>query len=143
VGSKTVAVTGFDVAGNSRTVSCAYSVIYDWSGFFSPVDNPAVWNTAKAGSAIPVKFRLAGDQGLGVLATGSPSSVPVACPGSGAPTDQVEETLTASTSTLKYDSAADQYVYVWKTGSWANTCRQLNVRLVDGSTHSALFKFAK
>jgi hypothetical protein len=36
---------------------------YNFSGFFQPVDNLPTLNIAKAGSAIPVKFSLGGDQG--------------------------------------------------------------------------------
>lgn len=35
---------------------------YHFSGFFSPVDSMPVINLAKAGSAIPVKFSLGGNQ---------------------------------------------------------------------------------
>jgi hypothetical protein len=35
-----------------------------------------------------------------------------------------------------------QYHYVWKTEKgWKGTCRVLEVKLVDGSVHTALFKF--
>jgi hypothetical protein len=38
----------------------------------------------------------------------------------------------------------DTYVYVWKTDrSWANTCRQLIVKLDDGSVHRANFQFTR
>src|SRR5262249_60474748 len=45
---------------------------YNFSGFFQPVDNAPVLNVVKAGSAIPVKFRLRGGPGPGTL-PGSPS----------------------------------------------------------------------
>jgi hypothetical protein len=54
--------------------------VYDWTGFFSPVDNPEVdTNKAKAGSTIPVKFSLGGDQGLDIFESGYPNSVPMPC----------------------------------------------------------------
>jgi hypothetical protein len=57
--------------------------------------------------------------------------------------DDVTETLTAGNSSLSYDAAADQYVYVWKTEkSWSN-CRQLVVRLKDGKEYKANFLFKK
>jgi hypothetical protein len=35
-----------------------------------------------------------------------------------------------------------QYVYVWKTDkSWVGNCRQLQVKLTDGSLHVANFIF--
>jgi aminopeptidase YwaD len=35
-----------------------------------------------------------------------------------------------------------QYKYVWKTSaSWAGTCRQFQILLVDGTLHTARFSF--
>jgi hypothetical protein len=143
VGSVTASCNGaLDNAGNSGSSSVTYSVIYNWSGFFQPIDNNGVFNVVNAGRTIPVKFSLGGDQGLAILAAGSPSSAVVACPAS-ASVDTVEETTTA-TSGLRYDALANQYIYNWKTlSSYAGTCRRLTVTLVDGTTHSALFKFTR
>ena len=49
-----------DKAGNLGSASVTYDVIYDFDGFFSPVDDLPVLNRARAGSAIPVKFSLVG-----------------------------------------------------------------------------------
>ena len=84
VGSVTATCSGaLDNAGNTGSASVTYSVVYNWSGFFQPVDNNAV-NVAKAGSAIPVKFSLGGYKGLSIFAPGYPVSQQVACV-SGAP----------------------------------------------------------
>ena len=40
--------------------------MYSFNGFFQPVDN-LLLNVAKAGSAIPVKFSLGGNVGLGIF----------------------------------------------------------------------------
>src|SRR6476620_11371643 len=77
---------------------------YGFSGFLQPVDNAPTWNVAKAGSANPVKFRLGGNLGLDVLKQGYPTAAAAACPGAGAPTDLVEQLLTAGGSSLTYDS---------------------------------------
>jgi hypothetical protein len=43
---------------------------------------------------------------------------------------------------LNYSTTTDQYNYVWKTeNSWKNTCRQLTLKLNDGTEHKANFKF--
>lgn len=119
------------------------TLVYDFSGFFQPVDNAPTVNRAKAGSAIPVKFSLAGDQGLDIFAAGSPGSQAVTC-ATGAPIDVIEQTVTAGGSTLQYDPATDQYTYVWKTDkAWAGTCRQLIVKLADGQEHTAQFSLTK
>ena len=112
---------------------------YTFTGFFQPVDNPPTLNSSKAGSAIPVKFSLGGNQGMVILARSYPVSQKVACDG-GAPLDAIEETVSAGSSSLSYSSG--QYVYVWKTDkAWAGTCRTLTVKLADGTSHVAQFKF--
>jgi hypothetical protein len=122
------------------TVTSAGGGGYTFTGFYAPVDNLPVLNVMKGGASVPLKFSLGGNQGLDVIAAGYPISQPVAC-ASNAPQDQVEETI-ARGSGLSYDAASDQYVYVWATQkSWANSCRQLTLKLKDGSLHSALFHF--
>jgi hypothetical protein len=117
------------------------TVIYNFSGFFQPVDNLPTLNVVKAGSAIPVKFRLSGDQGLNIFAAGYPRSQIIQCD-STAVVDGIEETVTAGSSSLSYNPSTDTYTYVWKTDkAWANTCRQLVVKLNDGTCHQANFKF--
>jgi hypothetical protein len=116
---------------------------YNFSGFFQPVDNAPTLNVAKAGSAIPVKFGLAGDQGLDIFRTGYPRVTTVSC-NTSAPTDDIETTVTAGASSLQYDPAANQYTYVWKTNSnWAGTCLQFDLGLNDGSMHTFLIQFKK
>ena len=145
VGSVTVTCSGaVDVAGNPQAapVSVTYSVVYAFTGFFQPIDMNGVFNIAKAGSAVPVKFKLGGDQGLNIFAAGYPKAVTVSCSTS-APSDAIEETATATTSGLKYDALADQYNYTWKTDKSWTGCRQLQVKLIDGQTYTANFKFTK
>jgi hypothetical protein len=147
VGSKTVACHATDNAGNSASASATYSVVYDWTGFFQPIDNGDasgnyVFNKAKAGSTIPVKFSLAGDQGLSIFESGYPQSGPIACGAS--TTDAIEEYSTATVSGLKYDPLTNHYIYNWKTQTtWGGSCRQLIVKLVDGTYHRANFQFLR
>ncbi|HKG47399.1 MAG TPA: immunoglobulin-like domain-containing protein [Pyrinomonadaceae bacterium] len=131
-----------DPTGHSDTEVRTVEVLpYNFTGFFSPIDNPPVLNEMKAGQAAPVKFSLGGNQGLNIFAAGSPSSVQISCNTSD-PIVPVEETEMAGSSSLTYDSITDRYKYTWKTeGSWKNTCRQLTVTLRDGTVHIAKFKF--
>lgn len=146
IGSVTVSCNGaVDGAGNVQTQassSVTYTVVYNFTGFLSPIDMNGVYNVAKAGSAIPVKFKLGGDYGLNVITT--IKSLKVACP-STMQADSLEETVSGTTSGLKYDSTADQYNYTWKTAtSLAGTCQRLEMQLNDGSIlKTALFKFNK
>jgi probable HAF family extracellular repeat protein len=113
---------------------------YDFTGFYQPVDNGSVLNSVKAGSSIPVKFKLGGNQGLDVLTVNSPTTGSISC--SSVPAIDPIEELASSSSGLHYDAAADQYVYVWKTQSgWKGTCRKFVLNLKDGTQHVALFQF--
>jgi hypothetical protein len=152
IGSKTVTFTAQDNVENSRTTSCTYDVDYNWNGFFSPIDNldkdgHYVLNSVKAGSSVPVKFSLKGNQGLNIFATATdgtkyPKSSVIACDPT-AEVDAIESTVTAGQSTLQYDASLDQYTYVWKTEKTWTGCRQLEVKLTDGTSHRASFKLTK
>lgn len=141
VGATTVHASADD--GTTTPSTCTFNVIvqYNFAGFFQPVDNLPVFNVVQAGKAIPVKFSLSGNKGLGIFAPGSPSSGPIAC-NSSDPASDLTETVTAGGSSLSYDPITDRYIYVWKTDqSWAGSCRQLVVELNDGTIHRANFKF--
>jgi hypothetical protein len=119
---------------------------YDFLGFFQPIDNPGsndnVVNVTKAGSGIPVKFSLNGNQGLGIFQGTGPTYNVTACDYSDSQ-DQIEQT-TVSAAGLTYDAPADQYIYVWKTEkSWATKCLTFQLGLKDGSDHHVLFRFTK
>ena len=144
IGARTLICSASDRAGNTAGSEMTYEVVpsgFRFSGFFAPVDNPPVVNVVKAGQAIPVKFSLGAYQGMDILANGYPKVQQIACDAS-APLDEIEGTITAGSSSLSYDSAGNQDIYVWKSDkSWAKTCRQLTVRLADGTDHVARFKF--
>lgn len=145
VGSRSASVdAGFvkDKAGNeSEAASCSYSVIYDFDGFFRPVDMGETWNVAKAGSAIPIKFSLNGDQGLDVLAKTPTFTITGAAVDGG---DLIETTVTSGKSSLSYDPTSDQYTYVWKTDkAWAGKSGTFTLTLNDGTDHTAQFSFKK
>ena len=134
---------------------------YTFAGFFPPVRNLPSVNSDNAGRAIPIKFSLGGDQGLDILAAGSPASQPVSC-NTGAPLGAVTPTVAVGggetnddsedgddnkrtgTNSLKYDREDGRYLYVWKTRkSWANSCRDFILTLNDESVHRARFRFAR
>jgi hypothetical protein len=117
---------------------------YRFTGFYQPVDNGRVWNTVKAGSAIPVKFSLGGAQGMDVIDAGSPTATETACPNTSNTLDAVEETVTASQSGLTYDAGADQYIYVWKTNkAWSGKCYRFDLGLNDQSSRTFNVEFLK
>ncbi len=142
VGVTTVTATATDGAdpANVTTVTFTVTVLYDFTGFFSPVANTPTLNTVKAGSAVPLKFSLSGNKGLNILLANSPQSGVIPCDAS-APVADLTDTVTASNISLTYDATSDQYIYVWKTSSTWTGCRQLVVTLNDGSQHVTNFKF--
>jgi len=116
--------------------------IYDFNGFFPPVENLPMSNVVKAGRAIPVKFSLNGDQGLEIFEDDYPKSVKIDCVSADLDATTIEGTDAAGGSSLSYDATDDQYTYVWKTEKdWAGDCRQLVVKLIDGTSHVANFTF--
>ena len=157
VGSVTVTCSGAtDNAGNSNSTPVTFSVVYDFSGFLAPADAMPTKNTVKAGRAVPIKFKLAGDQGMDIFApvsstgvsalasstTKAPVSWNSTC--TSAPNDTVEITLTAGSSSLQYDAATQTYTYIWKTDSdWAGKCRMFSLNLRDGTTQHLSFALLK
>ncbi len=96
---------------------------------------------AQAASAIPVKFALGGNRGLGIFAAGYPKAKQVPCEADD-PFDVIESISSAGQSGLQFGDG--QYVYVWKTEkSWSGTARLLTVTLADGTKHLARFTFTK
>jgi predicted extracellular nuclease len=115
---------------------------YGFTGFFSPVDNPPVVNTVRAGQAVPVKFALDGDLGLDVL-FGAPTAAAYTC-ASGDPMDEVESTVTSGDSGLTFDPSTGTYTYTWKTDkAWADQCRVFTLTLDDGAYRSANLQFRR
>ena len=130
-----------DAAHAASTGTRTFGIIWPFTGFFSPVDNLPTLNAANAGQAIPVKFSLGGNRGLSIL-NGTPKVVSIACNAT-AQVDDIEAYLPATSQAgIQYDAASTQYTYVWKTAkALAGSCRQLQVVLMDGTVHSANFRF--
>jgi hypothetical protein len=121
-------------------------VINPWTfgGFFQPVDNGGVLNTVKNGSTVPLKFEVyAGSAELTDTAVvKSLMSVQIACVTG---TEDAIETVATSTSSslLRYDAVAGQFIFNWKTPSGSsviNKCYRVTVETQDGSKLFALFK---
>ena len=144
VGTTTVTCNKTDAAGNTATATTfKVNVLYKFAGFFNPINNSAL-NSVKAGQAIPVKFSLGGNMGMAIFDATYPRVVSASC--SSGYVDEIldTETINAGGSSLNYDASANQYVYVWKTEkSWAGICVQLQVKLNDGTIHTASFGFTK
>jgi len=115
---------------------------YAFEGFLSPVSKTQL-NQQFAGTIVPIRFRLGGDQGLNVIASGSPTTGVTACTVGATPTAS-QPAVSAVSPQLTYVRATGTYWYFWKTDkSWAGSCRQFSLTLADGSVHTATFKFTK
>jgi hypothetical protein len=126
------------------TIANDDSVTYNFEGFFAPLDNPPIVNTAKAGSAVPVNWRLTTSGGAPVADPYSLLglfSYQVNC----GTTDGLEapvETTASGSSGLQYKGEGIWQIN-WKTlASYPRgSCRLLELRLNDGTSHYANFKF--
>ncbi len=145
VGARTVVCTATDNAGNSATASAAYHVIYNFTGFSQPVDNPPLLNSANSGQAIPLKWRITDANGNPVtnLASVKVTALSLACP-IGVTPDLIEEYATGNSGLLNQGNG--YYQFNWKTpANYARSCKTMLLDLGEGSgmERMALFQFAK
>lgn len=132
--------TATDRAGNTSTVTGSYQVVYRFGGFLQPINDTAhdigsSTSIFKAGSTVPVKFQLMRADGTLVQAGTAPTWLtPVKGSATSAPVDEtVYSASPDSGSTYRFDTAGQQYVYNWKTGTGGSYWR-IGVRLDDGQT---------
>jgi hypothetical protein len=140
IGTKSVTANATDNVGHSASATCTYRVIYDYTGFFRPLVAPPAYLDTVAGNGVSVSFSLAGFQGLGVLAAGYPQSAPITC---GTSPELTSGQATSSRKGLTFTKGKPgQYTYLWATDpAWTGTCRQLVVKLADGTYHRANVRF--
>jgi Tol biopolymer transport system component len=139
VGSKTFSVRARDAAGNETLENRGYDVVYDWTGFTSPLENPPAVNVFKAGHGVPVRFSLGGDHGLSVVMDWAPISRQIPCDST-----ELGSWGTQVTGSLSYNGSIDRYTYLWQTErAWAGTCRQFMLALDDRTYHFANLRFTK
>jgi len=139
IGTKKVTASATDNVGHTTNVDCNYRVIFDFGGFYRPVSNAPTYNLWTAGNNVPLSFSLAGNQGLAILAAGYPQSAEIDCT---TPPSLETGDSTLSPRGLKYTKGTGRYSYVWTTTlAWAGTCRQVIVKLIDGTYHRANFDF--
>jgi hypothetical protein len=142
-GSKSVTCNATDNAGNTNNSSANYSVGYKFVGFSSPVDNNNVLNVAKAGSAIPLKWRLldANDAPVTNLSSVNVTVASLLC-SAGTSADLLEEYAAGSSGLQNLGDG--YYQFNWKTPTnYANSCKTLQLNLGEGSPRTALFQFKK
>jgi hypothetical protein len=141
VGPHTFTVTATDLAGNTTIRTITYTVLFGFTGFRPPVDNPPTLNVDNAGRTIPVKWGLRTAGGAtytnlnGVQAIFSRQ---IRCPSGG--TDPVSGDVPVGLSGLRINGG--DFQFNWATDrAWSGTCRRLFIRLSDGTTPFADFQF--
>jgi hypothetical protein len=111
----------------------------------TPSCGGSIWNSAKGGSTVPLKFNVfAGNIEKTSLTDiiGFTAST-VSCSGTPTYTDTLDFTTTGNTS-LRYDGTGGQWIQNWKTPNVAqNTYYRVYVKFADGSTLSAFFLLKK
>jgi hypothetical protein len=135
------ATATLEVTGTSQTT-------FTFHGFFAPIDmstsSTLVWNTVKAGQAIPVKWLLTlnGTPVSNATSFGGLVSYQIACSsGAGTVEDAIDQTATGS-SGLQYNGAGN-WQFNWQTlSAYKGTCRAVVVKFSDGTMSPPVnFKF--
>ena len=144
-GAKTFEVSATDNAGNHASKSVSYNVAYDFEGFLWPLENLPQVNRWKAGRPVPVRFSLGSYRGPAPVAAGYPKVAPVAC-GTGAQPAGAQKASGSwkKLSAIQSKHGGATYRFLWKTErKWAGGCRQLVLKLNDGTLHRAEFQFMR
>jgi hypothetical protein len=148
-GKHQISCTATDEAYNSTTATDFVWVVYQFSGFLQPVDNPPTVNMGLAGKTYPVKWQLTGTNGATVAdlsvvvdENGNPTAnlayKQVTCGAFGTDPADTLETVATGSSVLRINS--NQYVYNWQTPPTKNACYVLYLRLNDGTVYTANFQ---
>jgi probable HAF family extracellular repeat protein len=141
--SRVVAVNraGQIVGASGEFFDWEHATLWDPNGYdfdFSGIRRAPEFNEVRAGRPLAVTFTLGDDFGLAIFAANGPSLQSIACDASGV----LNEREVAATGRLLYTPQINRYAFAMKTDpAWAGTCRQLNMRLNDGSNHVVYFQF--
>jgi hypothetical protein len=135
LGPHTFSVTATDANGKTTTGTSHYQVVYQFSGFDSPVDTGGNLTGVRAGEGIALKFSLNGDQGLNIASGATWQTA--AC------TDWTPtSSATPADTKLSYTASTDRYKEIVATSSgWKGTCRILRLDLADGTHHDVRVSF--
>ena len=140
-GMTLVTCTATDDSGNSATSTFTVTVVFDFDGFFAPVDGDGVLNVVKGGSTVPLKFTVTNGTGGYISDLSIVSSLTArefVC-NAGADLDVIEVSASGGTS-LRWDSTSNQFIYNWKTPKTTGMCYRVTLTLTDGTATTADFK---
>lgn len=141
VGTFVVTATATDRLGNQSTMTVRYKVVYPWSGYLQPIDDPDADSGAgvsvfRAGSVVPAKFSLTDAAGAVVQPVTPPIWLtPVRGSAMTLPVDETIYSVPTDSGT-SYRSTDGRWQYNWRTDKeQAGFHWRLGVRLDDGETH--------
>ena len=141
VGVFTYTASATDKAGNVRTVTASYRVVYRFDGFLQPINDPVLVpksarSVFKSGSTVPVRFQVKRADGTLIDPVTGPEWL---TPEKGtAVAASVNEAVWSdpATSGSLFAKTSDQWQYNWKTkGVAAGYNYRIGVRLDDGTKH--------
>ncbi len=136
VGKYSFNIEAVDLAGNKIAKNVNYQVVYDFNGIQQPINSDGS-SVFKAGSTIPVKFKLSDNEG-------SPVSTAIARISYVKITDGVEGDVTEAISTsaattgnlFRYDSNDEQYIFNLSTKGQKSGTYELRILLDDGTVQT-------
>lgn len=138
LGNHALVITAQDFAGNATSTTLAYSVVYNFDGFFPPVktDGSGIY---KQGRTLPVKFQLTDANGQ-FVSTAVAHLFVAKIQDSIVGSDNVALSTSAADSgnTFRYDSTANQYIFNLDTGTLTPGTWQLKAMLDDGTNHTVV-----
>jgi hypothetical protein len=143
------AITAWDAQGHGfyQPVGIANSTFIP-AGSTPPAPAPSattVWNAAKGGSTIPLKFNVyaGGVEKTSTSDVSGFSAVKLSACATGSGEDVVDF-VTSGSTVLRYDTTDRQFVQNWKTPTVSGeSCYRATATFADGSTLSAFFKLRK
>jgi YDG domain-containing protein/Big-like domain-containing protein len=147
VATARASITAWNAQGHGfyQPVGVENSVFVPAPGILPAATPTTVWNVAKGGSTIPLKFNIYAG---GVEKTSTSdikgfTAVKLSTCTSGAGMDNVEFVTTGST-VLRYDTTDRQFIQNWKTPTvTGDTCYRASVTFQDDSSLSAFFRLRR
>ncbi len=134
LGANSFSVYAVDEAGNESTKTVTYSVLYDYSGVLSPLNNVKK-NAFKLNRNIPVKFQL--KDYYGNFITDATGKLYIAKIENGITGEELEGVTAGKANEgnlFRYDSKSDQYVFNLDTKTLSTGIWQLKISLDDGTS---------
>ncbi|MEK7062577.1 MAG: PxKF domain-containing protein, partial [Patescibacteria group bacterium] len=138
IGSFEIKIVAEDYVGNITTEVIDFDVIYNFSGYLSPIKNDGT-GIYKLGRTLPVKFQLTDVNGAFITNAAAHLFVAKISNGVVETEEMPLSTFAADTGNLfRYDPIDNQYIFNLNTSSLSQGAWRLRVDLGDGTTNTVL-----